>query len=120
MSESEGTEYMVKQLIAKGASVSVCNTDGNTALHLEAMHCDPDASWPSAAGQAMIEKDSALVNAKNAQGKIAADIFDEGENDSVQKKTIEPRYGSGASDKVETSKVDTSKVDVDATRRAGI
>lgn len=65
-SESDNDQAMAKQLIEKGASVLIVNNLGNTALHSEAMHCDPDAPWPSEVAKLIMQKDPKVEAMKNA------------------------------------------------------
>ena len=80
--------------IEQGGSVTCANRTGDTALHSEAMHCDPDAPWPSSAAQLMIDKVPGLASVTNAAGLTAEDLFDQDQEmvdapETIQKEQVE-------------------------------
>ncbi|RLN38268.1 hypothetical protein BBJ28_00017343 [Nothophytophthora sp. Chile5] len=53
------------------------NAFGNTPLHSEAMHCDPDAAWPTAAAEALTNAFPDLLTDANKNGLTAQQTFEQ-------------------------------------------
>ncbi|KAF4323670.1 hypothetical protein BBO99_00001459 [Phytophthora kernoviae] len=68
---------LISFLIAKGAK-PVKNSHGSTPLHSEAMHCDPTASWPTTAAEALTTAFPDLLAEVNNNGLTAQQIFEQG------------------------------------------
>ncbi|KAJ0396820.1 hypothetical protein P43SY_006597 [Pythium insidiosum] len=74
---SEELIELINFFALKGAK-PVKNRAGNTPLHAEAMHCDPGASWPTAAANALLKIFPQLETEQNEKGLTAQQLFDQG------------------------------------------
>lgn len=86
-SEADVLDEMISILLNKGANLGLCNQAGDSVLHFDAIHCDPNQSWPSKIANLLLKADSTLAEKKNKSGETAQDLFndDMDENDLDEK-----------------------------------